>query len=83
MCKFFASLFGLVNDESMKKQIEDLRKELISENEERLLDEKWKRSEQRDQIDQLKSKISELERKQLQGKIVLHEMGVGRIKKNK
>ena len=68
MCKFFANLCGLVGEEAFKKQLENVRKEIIAENEERILDEKYKRMEQKDQIDHLRSKIQQLERKQNQGK---------------
>ncbi len=65
MCNWLTTLFGLVDDESVKKQLHELRKEVIYEIEVRLIDEKWKRSEQRDQIDLLKSRIRELEKKQM------------------
>jgi hypothetical protein len=67
MCQWFKSLFGLCDEETVKKQLEELRKDLISENEERLLEEKWKRSEQRDQIDLLKSRLRDMEKKQNNG----------------
>ncbi|CBY11619.1 unnamed protein product [Oikopleura dioica] len=71
MCNWLTTLFGLVDDESVKKQLQELRKELINENEERLIDEKWKRSEQRDQIALLKSRIRELEKKQMNAPRIL------------
>ena len=64
MCQFFKSLFGLMDEESVKTELKKLREDLISQNEERLLEEKWKRSEQRDQIDILRTRIRDLERRQ-------------------
>ncbi len=74
MClKWLRNLCGLVDDESVKKELRNLRKELISENEERILEEKWKRAEQRDQLDLLRSRINEIERREIQGKIFLED----------
>jgi len=60
------TLCGFADDKSVKKQLEDLRNELISENEERLLDEESKRAEQKEQIQELKKRISDFEKREKQ-----------------
>jgi len=68
MCKWFATLFGLGNDASVKKQLEILRKDIFSQNEERLLVEKHKHAEQNRLIDMLRNRLSDIERREIQSK---------------
>ena len=60
------ALYGFVAEESVMKKLVDLRNKLISEYEEKLIDEKWKRAEQREEIQALKKRISDIEKRDQQ-----------------